>query len=185
MKIYFSGAKTQKKKYGVFYKKIVVFLERSGHQVFQDSISSCQHQTTIKKPLDRFHSYQQVLKWIKNSDAVFLEVSFPSTLRLGYEISLALDQAKPVVALYHQHSEPSFFLGLDHELLLWVDYNENTIVTNLQRSVRFIQENFQIRFNCKLSYSQHRHLEKASKKVFLTKSAYLRQLIQKDLEDKV
>ena len=180
MKIYFSGALTQRKKYGQYYKQIVEFLEKSGHEVFQDTTYTSYHSAVNKNEQERFTYYQQVLKWIKQADAVFLEVSFPSTLHIGHEVSLAIDQAKPVIALYHKGCEPSFFLGLDHDLVLWCDYCPQTISTVLQRGVRFLQEKTQIRFNFTLSYSQYRYLQKATKSTSMTKAAYIRKLIEND-----
>lgn len=180
MKIYFSGALTQKKKYGSFYKQIVAFLEKSGHHVFQDTTSTSFHKAVSKNEQERFNYYKQVLKWIRQSDAVFLEVSFPSTLHIGHEVSLAIDQAKPVVALYHKGCEPTFFLGMDHDLVLWCDYSPQTLACVMQRGLRFLQEKTQIRFNLNLSYSHYRFLQKATSSTTMTKAAYIRKLIEDD-----
>jgi hypothetical protein len=180
MKIYFSGALTQKKQFGVYYKQIVAFLEKLGHEVFQDTTHTSFNNAVKKNEQERFVYYQQVLKWIKQADAVFLEVSFPSTLHIGHEVSLGIDQAKPVVALYHKGFEPSFFLGLDHDLVLWCDYCPHSLSSVLQRGVRFVQEKTQIRFNLTLSYTQYRYLQKVTQSTAMTKAAYIRKLIEND-----
>src|SRR5690606_24116520 len=67
--------------------------------------------------------YENLLKWIKQADIVFFEVSFPST-SIGYEIALALQQSKPVVAFRAKGSKRNVILDtIEDEKLQLIEYS--------------------------------------------------------------
>ena len=177
MTFYFSAALTQKKQFGKYYQCIVQYLESQGHRVLQDTTKTTFKQAVEKTDYERFSYYQQVITWIKKADAVILEVSFPSTLHIGHEVSLAIDQGKPVVALYQFSAEPSFFLGLDHQLVHWQAYREKTIIQSLQRGLRFVQDYAYIRYNFSMSVQQYRYLDVCAQSRRMSKAAFIRSLI--------
>lgn len=181
MTIYFSAALTQKRQFGKYYNQIVAHLQKKEHQVFQDTTTTSFLQAVNKNGQQRFEYYQQVKRWIKQSDAVFLEVSFPSTLHIGHEVSLGIQAGKPVVALFKKNHEPSFFLGFDHELLLWAEYDDFSLATSLDQGLRFAQDFLPIRYNLFLTRYQHHYLDFWAKQSQISKAAYVRSLIDKDM----
>ncbi len=183
MKIYFSAALAQKKQFGKQYQQIVTYLEAQGHQVLQDTTTTSLKTAVKKSDKERVAYYSQVVKWIKTADLVVVEVSFPSTLHIGHEISLALEQSKPVIALFHQNYEPSFFLGLSHELINWQPYDASCLDTVLERGLRFATHHLLVRYNVSLPARMYHHLEKCATKYRMPKSFYLRQLIEQDMAE--
>lgn len=183
MKIYFSAAIYQEDKFGTMYKKIVDQLKKLGHEVMQDTTETSLEQAVNKNDDQRVKYYKQVLSWIAKSDVVVLEVSFPSTLHIGHEITLAIDKGKPVVALYKKGYEPSFFLGLEHEKLLWVEYSDDDIERVIKDSLDFAVQQSDVRFNFFISPQIGSYLDWISKNKRIPRAVYLRRLIENDMKE--
>lgn len=182
MKLYFSGAIAQKAELGTYYEKIVRYLEQAGHIVLQDTTLVTFKEAVQKSDAERIAYYQHVLTWINQADAVVLEVSFPSTLHIGHELSLAIEKNKPVLALYHYEREPSFFLGLQHERVYWADYTDWNISQTLEQGLNFAQSQSDSKFNFSLKAHQATFLDNVAKQYNMPKSSYLRQLIEDDIK---
>lgn len=182
MKIYFSAAIYQEKQFGEVYKRIVDQLKKLGHTVNQDTTDTSLDEALNKTDEQRVKYYKQVLGWIASSDVVVLEVSFPSTLHIGHEITIALDKGKPVVALYKKGHEPSFFLGLEHDKLLWVEYTESDLEKTLTDSLEFAMQQSDVRFNFFISPQIGTYLDWVSQKRRLPRAVYLRRLIEEDMK---
>jgi len=103
MKIYFTGSLHNKDIDKEVYAKIVHLLEADGHEVRADHIlKTKQGELDAQSASERSIYYEKLNKWISNADLVVGEVSYPSTINIGHEISLALDKGKPVLALYQK-----------------------------------------------------------------------------------
>lgn len=181
MKVYFSAAIYQSKEFGSIYRRIVATLEKQGHTVSQDTTETSLDEAVNKNDDQRVRYYKKVLGWIAAADLVVLEVSFPSTLHIGHEITLALDKGKPVVALYKKGHEPSFFLGLEHEKLLWVEYSDQDLEKTLVESLDFAMQQVDVRFNFFISPRIGSYLDWISKNKRLPRAVYLRRLIEEDM----
>lgn len=181
-KIYFSAAIAQKDTYADFYARIVGKLEKDGNTVFQDTTLVKFEEAVNKSDAQRVKYYQQVLNWINLADLVVLEVSFPSTLHIGHEVSLALEKGKPVVALYHQGKEPAFFLGLQEDKVFWGEYDKANLEKVLEEGINYARSQLAARFNFIITNKQVSHLDKMAKKYKMPRAAYLRQLIDEDVQ---
>lgn len=182
MKIYFSAAIYQEKQFGPIYKRIVDQLKKLGHTINQDTTETSLAEALNKTDEQRVKYYKQVLGWIASSDVVVLETSFPSTLHIGHEITIALDKGKPVVALYKKGFEPSFFLGLEHEKLLWVEYTDADLEKSLSDSLDFALQQSDVRFNFFISPQIGTYLDWVSKNKRIPRAVYLRRLIEEDMK---
>jgi hypothetical protein len=182
MTIYFSGCLTQKPTFGVFYNNIVRALERWGHIVLQDTTMVELPDAVNKSDNQRVAYYKQVLDWVNAADCIVVECSFPSTLSIGHEISLALDKGKPVIALYYEGYEPAFLLGLQHQRLFWSDYTEDNMSDTLEEGLRFATIAQQIRFNFFITSRHTSFLDDVATKYNMPRSAYMRKLIEDDME---
>lgn len=90
MKIYFSAAIYAKDKYGKYYEQIVKTLESLGHTVQHDQITSGNLESIKTQTTDlKDQYYKKVLRWMNQADIVVIEASFPSSLNIGHEITLA------------------------------------------------------------------------------------------------
>lgn len=182
MKIYFSAAIAQKDEYGVFYKRIVKHLEKDNHLVYQDTTVVSMDEAVNKSDEQRANYYRQVIRWISRCDVVVLEVSFPSTLHIGHEISLALQKNKPVIALYYHGNEPSFFLGLQDDKVFWSDYSNFDLEQILEEGLLYARSQLETRFNLYLSPKHMQHLTKVTQTYKMPRSAYIRKLIDEDMK---
>lgn len=182
MKIYFSAAIFQKDKFGKNYEKIVRILRELGHEVFQDTTQVSLKAAIEKTDKERVRYYKQVLKWIAKSDLIVLEVSFPSTLHIGHEISLAMEKNKPVIALYQKGYEPSFFLGLESDKLIWVEYELKILEEVLTTTIALASEKSDTRFNFFISKKIANYLDWIAKKRRIPRAVYLRQLITREMK---
>lgn len=183
MTIYFSGALVQKKQFGKYYNQIVAYLESKQHTVLQDTTTISLQKVVQKTDQERARYYQQVVHWIRNADVVVVEISFPSTLRIGHEISLAIEHAKPVVALFYENCEPTFLLGLDHELISWCKYTATTLRKRLDFGLKCAKDQLLIRYNFTLPASHYTHLQTCAQKYRIPKSSYIRKLIEDDMAE--
>lgn len=182
MKIYFSAAIAQKNIYGKYYDRMVAALEADGHTVFQDTTEVSLDEAVNKSLKQRQKYYRHVLNWISKSDIVFLEVSFPSTLHIGHEVSLALERGRPVVALYYKGKEPCFFLGIEEDKIFWSDYDEHDLESVVREGIRYADSQKETRFNLYLSPKHVAHLESVTRNTKNTRSSYLRRLIENDIQ---
>jgi len=85
MDVFFTASALQGSDYGSYYRKIVSRLKKKNHKVMETTVRS---------------NYHQVLKWISAADLVVPEISFPSGLDVGHQITIALERGKPVICLY-------------------------------------------------------------------------------------
>jgi len=124
---YFTAAIVQKPTYIQYYKTIINSFVESGYDIFEDTTKVSLDEAIHKNDMQRTEYYQTVLNWIEACDVLICEVSFPSTLHIGHEMTVALQKNKLVVAFYMQGKEPSFFLGLKDKKLVWIEYTPDTI----------------------------------------------------------
>jgi hypothetical protein len=183
MKIYFSAAIAQKDKFGSAYEEIVEALESLGHTVYQDTTLVSLHEAINKTAQQRIAYYRQVLQWITQADVVVLEVSFPSTLHIGHEVSLALKKAKPVVALYQKGYEPSFFLGLTDERVFWEQYRPGQVKRILEQALADAVHSMESKYNFFMRPPQLSYLTKKARNLKMPRASYLRKLIEADMEN--
>lgn len=182
MTIYFSAAIAQADRFGRYYQRIIDALEKEGHTVFQDTTLVSFDEAVNKSDSERIAYYKQVLGWISKSDLVVLEVSFPSTLHIGHELSVALEKGRPVVALYLKNHEPSFFLGLENDKVFWGEYSDYDLEEIVREGMQYAIGQTETRYNLFLSSKHVAHLENRSRETKIPKSAYVRKLIEDDLE---
>lgn len=181
MTVYFSGALVQKKQFGKYYKQIVSYLEAKEYKVVQDTTTTSLHTALRKSDQERIQYYKQVVQWIRRADVVVVEISFPSTLHIGHEISLAIEHSKPVVALFYENCEPTFLLGIDHELISWCKYTAVNLCKSLEFGLKCAKEQVLIRYNLTLPARHYKHVDTCAQKYRIPKSSYIRKLIEDDM----
>src|SRR3989338_10225586 len=96
-----------------------------------------------EKRVDLNNSY---LKAIKLADIVVLEVSMHS-LSSGFLMHEALNDAKPVIGLYHEGHDPYFTLNMNNEKLHIVEYNLSNLKEQLRQSLEQAKKYIDVRFN--------------------------------------
>ncbi len=183
MKIYFTAAITQKAQFGNFYESIVKALENDGHQVQHDHITEGSLDLIKEQTNEELVGYyRQAVKWITQCDVMVAEASFPSTLNIGHEITLALEKGKPVVVFYKKGFNSFFLSGLNSDKLFLMEYTEENLSQTVRDSVEYAKDQSDTRFNFFISPSLSNYLDWVSNTKKVPRSVYLRQLIEDDRE---
>jgi len=115
MKIYFSASRFYKKDYVSSYKRIIDLLNKGGYEVYDSSnlrLASLGEKLTDKEKVDL---YNQMEKMMDKSEVCVFEASYPSTIHIGHEITLAMTKNKPVVVFFAKGREPLLFRGLKED----------------------------------------------------------------------
>lgn len=108
MKIYFACSIMGGRQDEAVYQQLVDALLADGHEV-PTSINAGDGWKTMEGSPDPNEVYRRDTAWIDESQALVAEVSTPSH-GVGYEISYALERAKPVLCLYRSGARVSKML---------------------------------------------------------------------------
>lgn len=95
LKIYFSAPIKGDRSNLETNKFIVKFLKKARHTILTEHVVS---ENPIEKELSPKQIYLRDMKWLKESNVLIAEVSYPS-LGVGFEIAKALSLGKPVICL--------------------------------------------------------------------------------------
>lgn len=188
MKVYFSGALYTQGNLLPNYKKIVKCLTNNGYEVMEDT--SVTPFTKFQKMNEEEikNNYNNVKKWIEKCDFAVFEASFPSTLSIGHEISLALSKGKPVIVMYLKDRSPRFLMGNNDDNIVWACYGENvkekSIDEVLANAFEKVKNKINIRFNLFVPRTLMAYLDWVTKDVGVNKSEYIRVLIEKEVKKK-
>jgi hypothetical protein len=118
-----------------------------------------------------------VRRAIFRSDAVVIEASYPS-FRLGFEAFFALSQQKPVLVLSQSRNYGHL---IDQPNLFGAKYTPFTLPDEIEKFLKHVrQHKLRNRFNLFISDHQRKHIEEAAKHYGVSKSDYIRKLIETD-----
>lgn len=127
---------------------------------------------------NRYMHDAAVKRAIFRADAMVIEASEPS-FRLGFEAFFALSQQKPVLVLsrYRDYSHL-----IDQPNLFGAKYTDFTLPDEIEKFLRHVKENkLRNRFNLFISDAQRKHIEQSAKFYNVSKSDYVRKLIEADV----
>lgn len=181
MKVFFTASHRGKKNFGKQHQTIYKSLENLGFKHLSDSLISVNteeyYDGLVKDGSDGFvQENTRMLKNIKEADITVFETSFPS-LGIGYMIQKSLEANKPVVALYLKGHKPTFLTGIQDEKFQLIEYHEDDLQTLLTEAMEKAQTLADKRFNFFISPSLLTYLNQASKEAGVTKSTFIRNLI--------
>ncbi len=181
MKIYFTAAIYQKDTFGPIYLRIVQELQKLGHTVQHEHITQ-QTLENIKHQDDTelMAYYKKNLTRISQAEIVVAEASFPSSLNIGHEITVAIDKSRPVVVLYRKGFDSFFLRGLKSEKIFLMEYEDDNLEQVVKDSIEFAKEQADIRFNFFISPKHEAYLDYIARQKKISRAVYLRQLIEKD-----
>ncbi len=182
MNVYFTASIAAKNQYLKNYHAIISYLEkRNFHVVHEHILNSTEASVREMERDDRVAFLKRVENWIKACSFVIAETSFPS-VSVGYEVALALRLAKPVLVLYSEGDPPSLLKYHTYDRLHTEKYAVQSVGSVIDDFVRYIEGKHDTRFTFFLPEELNAYLEDASKKRKMTKSMYIRQLLEKDLQ---
>lgn len=182
MKAYFTASLSGKGQYKEHYITIVNTLKRLGYEVIADHILKTDPSEVIQQEVEDVMSfYKRMQQWVKSSNVIVAEVSNPST-SVGYEIALALEMEKPVIALYLEGREPTLLKGNVSEKFILISYAPEKIDIVLKESLEDAKDQVDVRFNFFVSPKIVRFLDWIAKKKKMPRAVYLRRLIEEDMK---
>lgn len=129
---------------------------------------------------ERIDHYKRTMDYLKKSDAVFVELSEHS-MSMGYIVNKALENSKPVVAMYKKGFEPYFFSGIEDSRLIIMEYTEENVEEVIKESLKRIKDYSDVRFNFFVSPKILEYLDWVSQNRRQPKSVFLRELIEKEM----
>lgn len=184
MKIYFSASLLYKKERQKIYEEITRVIENTGNTIIGFDVLSTTAEEVIERSDDtRIESYKKFLKWISTCDQMVVEASFPSTLHIGHEISIALEKGKPVIALYQKGSKPFFLSGIQTDKLTMIEYvTTDDLSKNLTKTLKDNLDVVDTRFNFYISPEIGRYLDWISQHKKLPRAVFLRSLLEKSMK---
>jgi len=179
---YFTASIAGGKKYYLKnYIKIVDILKSKKIEVISDHILNVNEQkVNLQTKEERLKFHAKLEKWIKSSDFIVVEATFPS-ISVGYEISLALHFDKPTLVLYSEGNAPSLLAYHQNEKLICEKYTSFTLYDIIDDFINFAEGKIDSRFTFFITSEINQFLEKISRKRKVPKSVFLRKLIEKEM----
>lgn len=181
MKVFFTASQRGKKEFGKSYSKIAEVIHKNGLNLIDDDILS----TSTKKfyqDLDEGGDdlsnqlYKEKMKHLHEADIAIFDCSVHS-LSIGYILEKSLELNKPTIALYIKGKEPYFLEGAADEKLITKSYTLSTLEKVLSECLENAKERRDKRFNFFISPRLLEYLESTSKKMGITKSTFIRNLL--------
>ncbi|MBU1118002.1 hypothetical protein KKD37_03500 [Patescibacteria group bacterium] len=182
MKVYFSTSRFYKQKNIENYKSVIEVLEGDGFDVL-DGSSTRLCEMGFKMPVKEMNDlYRSVVKMMDKSELCVFEASYPSTLHIGHEITLALEKNKPVIGLHAVGREPILFKGMKNGKIRWVEYNSKNLKDLLLEAINEAKKDIDVRFNFFVSPEILAYLDWVSQNKMIPRSVFLRNLIEKEMK---
>ncbi len=181
MQIYFAASVRGYSFYSSEYKAIIAALKSTKCNL----ISASYEKEEIKKFYNNLENgglkiqneyFNHTIELIKSCDINIFECSSPS-LGVGFQVERSLEYNKPTVILYLKDHLPHFFIGSNNDKLLLREYMTSTAKSVVESCIEEAKHLTDKRFNFFISPSLLTYLESASKKLSITKSTFIRNLI--------
>jgi len=182
MTIFFTASYYGKAKYQKWYELALKTIQSFKETIISPEegnyldVINAQTRERLKGSPELLH-YEAIRQGIHLADVVIIEMSHED-IQLGHEMSLALGEKKPVLALsIHEN----FSKKIHSDYLFGAKYTQKTLTPVIQDFlVRARQMRQAKRFNMFLYPSQVEYLEKAAKQYGVNVSEYIRRLINLD-----
>jgi len=184
MKIYFSASLSGKKLYLSNYQVIVDKLTGMGHEVFSDYFFKPEIEDVQNQTLEEHVAIHKNMAKMKiQSDLIVAELSFRSFAQ-GQEISSAFRIGKPVLGIYLYGKKPHLILNDAGDRLLLLEYNLTNFTDVLKQGIEYLVRGSNKRFTMILPSQIVDYLDIISRDDNVSRSEYIRSLIEKDMESK-
>jgi len=184
MKVYFSASTVYKSQFEVVYQKIVDYLQHQGHEVFEVVLS--EHLPSVSGI--SAHSVKQWFRewsaYVRECDFAVIEGSYPSTIQIGFEVGMILARGKSVVLIFQEGKDPVFINQLYSSRLIRSAYTESNVIEVISWCLEEVKESIDRRFTFFISPTIDEYLSEMMKKEGISRSSYIRQLIEKEMEKK-
>lgn len=184
MKIYFIASSRLVNTDPKLYEKIYLSLARDNKMV-SDKVLKWTKQGIKdmgKAPkTKKVENYKDSLNSIKKADIVVMEVTGHS-MSMGYLLSKALEESKPVIAIHQKSYIPNFISGIIDQKLKIVEYDKDNIIGVLDEALKKAKSLIDVRFNFFVSPKILNYLDWVAQKRMVPRSVFLRDLIEKEIK---
>lgn len=126
-------------------------------------------------------NYLHVIKCIKKADIVVMEISGHS-VSMGFILSKAMEENKPVIALYTAEMDPVFVKGIVNSKLILAEYNKKNLEIVISDSINKAKCLVDMRFNFFVNPKILNYLDWVAQKRMIPKSVFLRHLIEREMK---
>lgn len=126
--------------------------------------------------------YKKRLQETSKADVCVYEISYPS-FGVGQLAQEAIREGKPVILLYYKGNPPHFFTGTAEveKRVQLLEYDENNIENVLIDSLEIAEELLTTRFTMLMPANLNKYLTGIKKRFGLSRSEYIRKLLQQDM----
>ena len=126
-------------------------------------------------------NYLHVIKCIKKADIVVMEISGHS-VSMGFILSKAMEENKPVIAMYTTEIDPVFVKGIVNSKLILAEYKKENLEQVISDSINKAKCLVDMRFNFFVSPKILSYLDWVGQKRMIPKSVFLRHLIEREMK---
>ncbi len=160
--------------------RIINHLRKQKHEVYEKALST--HTPDEQDSTTKTNQwYSEWSKYIKESDFVIVEGSYPSTIYIGFETGMILWRGKPVVLLYKTAHDPVFINNLQSPRLIKSEYDDTNLEEVLDWCLEEVKELSNRRFTFFISPEIENFLDEVVNQNGTTRSEFIRGLIEKEM----
>lgn len=170
-------------------RSVVGYIKEQGHELARDWIENAYSEEVNKTTSSNEDHWREIiqnnLEAIAKADVIIADISYDSTA-IGYQIATALHQKKPTLLILQKGRQVSpFTWNMPSSFLKKVEYDSN----NLDEVIApFLKDNDittkDMRFNFFIDRPIYNYLRWAALKSGRTKAEVLRELVQREIENK-
>lgn len=183
MKIFFTGSPRALKLFRKEHEALYKSFETLGHKHLSKLVVDADPEDFYLSDHERIvNHYNETIDNLKKADIVVAEISTHS-MSMGYLVEKALGLGKPTIVFHLPEYPPFFFSGIDDDKLQIVEYTTETAIDVVKDAVDYAMSQQDVRFNFFISPAIGNYLDWISKVKKIPRSVYLRNLIEKDMED--
>lgn len=182
MKVFFQASILHKKDREADYQRIFDCLKENGHEVLGELMTIDSDIVKGRKKDERENYVKRFKGTILDCDVVVAEMTYPSTMHMGFKVCYALQRNKPVIVLHRKSEYPlSFFDVIGSDKLVYEEYADNNLEEILRNALDYIDKKSDSRFNFYLPSNQMDYVDRISKEEDLSRSATLRKIISETM----
>jgi len=187
MKVHFITSRPSLEKDFETLKRITGVVKATGHVIAYEWMENAyKREVESKAPASNWNDiYKDNLSAIAQADVVIAETTYEN-FAVGYQVAVAVQQKKPVLLLRHEGADKNAFVtGIDDGWVKHRMYTQENIDSIVQD---FLAENDittkDMRFNFFIDRAIYNYLRWAALKTGKTKAEVLRELVNREIEDK-
>ncbi len=183
MKVYFTASIFHREERRSDYKAILVTLRKLGiKDILSEDILDIPLRNALNdSEIERKKWHTTWTKYIHDADFIVAEISYPSTINIGFEINNILERGKPVIGLYKDGKDPIFISELHSRRLIKSSYTLDNLKDVLSWAIEEVQEIINRRFTFLIPPDVNHFLENSYKDHGITASDLIRNLIRKEI----